>query len=556
MRRHIQIAFLACTVLLCCALPAQAATKTYTVLPFSIHGPEEYRYLSEGIRSMLVSRLGWEENFESTGSDVTDATASEITDKDAARSLRQDIGTDYLVWGSATISGDQASLDVSMLGPEETTTKSRETDLNELIPAMEELSNELSNEVFGKPEPDQSTEEKNQTQKSEGQENQTQPSGAANENFVVNESNEEGSSLNPQFQYQSDSASPGRWRSQSLPFTARGMAIGDADGDGNTEYFFLEENAIRVYRKKQNRLIETATYEADRRDTYLNINLFDSNDDGIQELYISAVSSDRVRSFILEFQDGQFQMVEDKLNYFLNVVRTPPEYRERVVAQRKGSTRLFQGDVHELVKMSGEHTLGPTVNLPDKANVFNFTFLPFEDSYRVILVNNRNHLVVYNDNNNPQHRSEEIYAGSSIGLEVDESMPGLGQDRDREPKFYYLPHQPIIANLDGGDSFELIADRSISVSAQIFERYRHFPQGEIHSLFWDGVGLNIEWKTRTIKGSVISYDIIESDSDGQLKLAVGINTHPGATGFSSPKTLLLLYDLGEEAQTAEEILHN
>ncbi len=546
MRRHIQVLFWALVLILCTALPVQAAVKSYTVLPFAIHGPQEYRYLSEGIRSMLVSRLGWEDNFESTPADSTTATAKDITSQDAASTLRQKIGTDYLVWGSATIMGEQASLDVSMLGPETTTTKTRQTALDDLIPAMEEIANELSNEVFGKPEAEQT----------EPEQAQTQQSGPTNPNFVVNESGEDGSGLNPQIDYQGGSSSRGRWRSQSLPFSSRGMALGDVDGDGATEFFFLEENAIRVYRKKENRLLEIATYEADRRDNYLNINVYDSNNDGLQEIYVSAVHSDRVRSFMLEFKNDQFTVLVDKLNYFLNVVRTPPEYMRRIVAQRMGSTRLFQGSVHELIKMGGEYSLGPTLNLPDKANVFNFTYLPFEGSYKVILVTNRDKLQVYNDNLAPQATTEELYAASPIGIEIDESMPGLGQSRTWEPKFYYIPHKPIIANLDGGDDFELIVDRSISVASQVFSRYRSFPQGEIHSLFWDGVGLNIEWKTRRIKGSIVGYDIADTNNDGQLELAVCVNTHPGATGFNAQKTLLLLYPLGEKAQATEFVTNN
>ena len=542
MRRHIQVLFWALVLILCTALPVQAAVKSYTVLPFAIHGPQEYRYLSEGIRSMLVSRLGWEDNFESTPSDSTTASAKDITSQDAASTLRQKIGTDYLVWGSATIMGEQASLDVSMLGPETTTTKTRQTALDDLIPAMEEIANELSNEVFGKPEAEQT----------EPEQAQTQQSGPTNPNFVVNESGEGRSSLNPQIEYQGSPSTPGRWRSQSLPFESRGMAIGDADGDGNCEYFFMEENNIRAFRKKQNRLIEIANFEADRRDQYLNINLYDSNNDGQKELYISAIHSDRVRSFILQFKKDKFTVLADKINYFLNVVRTPPEFMQQLVAQRMGSTRLFQGKIHELVKMNGEYNLGPVVGLPDKANIFNFTFLPHKESFKVILVSSSNKLMVYNDSFSIQFSTEELYAASDIGIEIDESMPGLNQTKTWESKFYYIPHKPLIANLDGDESFEVIVDRNISVSAQIFQRYRSFPQGEIHSLFWDGVGLNIEWKTRRIKGTIVGLDITDPDTDGELELAVCLNTHPGATGFDNKKTILLLYSLGNSTLKAFE----
>ena len=51
-------------ILLLCAAPALAQqAKTFAVLPFGVHGPQEYQYLSQGIQSMLTSRLTWPDNF-------------------------------------------------------------------------------------------------------------------------------------------------------------------------------------------------------------------------------------------------------------------------------------------------------------------------------------------------------------------------------------------------------------------------------------------------------------------------------------------------------------
>ncbi len=61
MFKRLLIAF---SVLLVCALPAAAKdSKTFAVMPFSVHGPQEYQYLSQGIPSMLTTRLAWPDHF-------------------------------------------------------------------------------------------------------------------------------------------------------------------------------------------------------------------------------------------------------------------------------------------------------------------------------------------------------------------------------------------------------------------------------------------------------------------------------------------------------------
>lgn len=64
------------------------------------------------------------------------------------------------------------------------------------------------------------------------------------------------------------------------------------------------------------------------------------------------------------------------------------------------------------------------------------------------------------------------------------------------------------------------------MSAQFFENYRFFPEGEIESLYWDGVGLGLQWKTRRIKGSVVDFALADPNNDGTKDLVVCLNTHP------------------------------
>ncbi|MFW6323858.1 MAG: VCBS repeat-containing protein, partial [Desulfovibrionales bacterium] len=109
--------------------------------------------------------------------------------------------------------------------------------------------------------------------------------------------------------------------------------------------------------------------------------------------------------------------------------------------------------------------------------------------------------------------------------------------------YYYLPLRLVTANLNNDEQYELLVNKNISLASQFFGRYRSFPQGEIHSLYWDGVGLNLLWKTRRIKGTVVDYGIADVNNDGQRDLYVCIDSYPGASGFRTIRTFLEIYPL-------------
>jgi hypothetical protein len=100
--------------------------------------------------------------------------------------------------------------------------------------------------------------------------------------------------------------------------------------------------------------------------------------------------------------------------------------------------------------------------------------------------------------------TEEAYAGSNLGVDTTGSPGAEGPRAEWTPAFPHV-HPPARhpANLDRTNRFELFISRNISVSP--FFSITGLPQGEMHSLYWDGVGLNLQWKTSRIKGSVTDY---------------------------------------------------
>jgi hypothetical protein len=528
----VSMLFLLLAVLAVPGLASAEEPKTFGVLPFTVNGPDKYRYYSRGIQDMLVSRLYVKDRFLPVDKAVLAKITAPVSESQGLAIL-SDLGLDYLVWGSLTVMGEDTSLDVRILGQEGgIQPKNAQAKLSGLIPALEQVAADIGIGTVAQPAPAPETAS-------------TKKKSAMNPALVHNEVDRtEEFYLNPEFRYAGSAEMAGRLRSQRLPFQSIGMAVGDADADGKNEVFFLADHKVYAYSFEGQTLRLLAEYETARTLQCLQINVLDLNKDGFQEIVVSAVEADNApKSFILNFKNNAFEVVAERIYDFLGVVNQPPFYKPTLVGQKKGDHRLFADDVRDVDKMSGEYRLGRKLLLPKDSNVFNVTYLPYKDDYKVVVTDSRDFLRVYTPTGDRQYRSPEGYSGGSVGLTYYKTMPGLGTSPSDEPYNYYIPLRAITVDLDNDGKYELLVNRPISTAATFFQRYRYYPQGEIHALFWDGVGLNLRWKTRRIKGSIADFSVADVDNDGVKDLVVCVNTHPGVSGVEHRRTMILAYPL-------------
>ena len=490
-----------------------AQIKKFSVLPFKVNGPREFRYLSQGIQSMLISRLSTPSKLE--------FVKIEHPNKDYTK-LIQENELDLLIFGDVTVVGTNISIDINVQNKKgKSFTHNISASQDELLTKFDEGVMSIKNRILGI---------KTRTKKNQNKQ----------------ESLAETYKLNPSFEYIGSATTyqKGYIRTQSLPFEMVGVDIGDGNGDGKNEVFILSHHKVYAYMLIKGKLKKLGERDFGKNLNSLNLNVFDSNRDGYAEIFISAVDrGGSPSSLVMTFKNNKFKIKQERLKFFLNVKRIPPDFSKRLVGQKSGIGGIFAKGVHEVVSIGGKYQLGEKINLPQHSNVFNFTYLPEKESYKVIIADSSDRLKVFSNDLNLLYKTSKPYASSSIAIITSNALPGLGANVTDPKNMYYVPTRLICYDLERNGQFELIVAHNMSLSSMFFSRYREFPEGQIHALTWDGVGLNILWKTKTIKGSIMDYGIKDIDNDSKKELYLGINTHPGPVGFRKKRTIILIYEL-------------
>ena len=515
-----------CLLAICPVSVAASGAKTYIVLPFTVNGPAGYNYLEQAIPPMLSSRLHWAGNFEQTadGQSVKTAPQGEAEVKKIIAST----GANYAVWGSVNILGEDCSLDVTVTGNDGSKwTRARETRVAQLIPVLSSVSDSISTEIFNRPALGAVAAQPAPARPHE----QPAPAG------TISEMREPGF-MNPGIRYIGEN-DPNALRSQQLDFQALGMEICDAAGNGKNQVFLIDPYNIYAYVFENNRLRLLGKTRVALNNTNISIRSFDF---GAGKPYIIITSIDheqRPHSRIYSFNGAAFSL-EMESHYFLNVITSIDTGKRILIGQPFDVYSMFKENaLAEMVRVGKELQPGTPIRIGQDMKVYNFAYLPagqdLAESNKIVTISDDEKLRVYTMSGTRLSESDEIYSGTPAAIEVNPTTRGMGNDTDSIRGKYYVPMRILVADLNKTGDYVAIINHPITSAGHFFRNYRSFLQSEVHALYWDGVGLSQNWRTRRVKGAIVDIAIADLNNDGRLGLITCINT---TAGVSNIRTML------------------
>ena len=529
MRADIGKGLFGLVLLLSCVLGAVSGAMAdepsrVVIVPFEIHADRDLSFLKEGIVDMLTSRLTSEESVVIVGAE-RDQVLQEVSvpiDEKTARAMGARLQADYVLFGSLTALGSSVSLDGRMVDVHErrpTLTFYKQCkEMGEVIPQINLFATEIRERVSGSPmaipappprapkrpavhaapdtvmTPEPTDEVKVPIAK---------PAPAAPLGFVKS------GGTAP-----ADMTTAGSWKSQGFKLAIKGIALGDVNGDGETEVVFIDDQSVYVHRFEDQRLVKI--WEKAGKGRFLGVDVADVNGNGRAEIFVTSVKRPGYypNSFVLEWDGGGFETVSKEASWYYRVINVPDQGRV-LIGQQGRREDLFLPGVYQLSSRDGEYGPDERLTLPKGINIFAFALGDVMNNGQQMIVafDEGDHLRIFSSSGEEKWKSGEPYGGSMNYLE---SLSGSDDLSDR----LYLPQRIYIDDLDGDGKHEVLVASNQGAMGRLFAHLRRFSSGHMAALSWQGIGLTLTRQTPQISGYISDYAIGDLDHDGRDEVVV------------------------------------
>ncbi len=250
------------------------------------------------------------------------------------------------------------------------------------------------------------------------------------------------------------------------------------------------------------------------------------------------------RSQILQYSNGTFTVVAPFIRRYLNVVNLPPMFAPTLIGQDADRNHIVRGPVYEVYLEGIKVMRGGKLNgLPKSANVFNFSWIPADKGKKgnhLALISDIETLVTFDGSGKRLASTQDTYSGSSVYVYGDRGLGALDNPDSTNSVMYYIPMRMPVVDLDRDGQYELIVNKPVTVAGKLFTNFRTYPQGEIHAMSWNGLGMELLWKTRRIRGTVTDVTVTDIDNNGKVDLVVAVNSYAGlGTGIKTRSTVIM-----------------
>ena len=481
-------------------------------LPFTIQTAKPQQYLQDGLTDILATRMTNRTGLTAVHRNSKTrqlATLIETGDQQAFKEMLNKMDADYLVIGSLEQRNTDYEIMIYVFNRNRPTPSSFSRTipaLNRTIPAMDEISLEIAEQVFNKKLPEPLVSDPPETEGISAFQT-AHPDRAFKEGLyqpatILGIDGDEFKVLSSR-------------RSRKISRPVRAMAVGDLDGDDREEIVLIGKGAISIYRFTSDHFQHVADQPLPSYLVAHAVNLADLDGNGLLEMYIAANNNDNPSSQVIEWDGSNFHTLHQNVPYYLRPGRN--SRGEVVLIGQKGSPLGPTGrSFYELsTTRNGALVKRAEIMVPEGFNLFDFirVDLDLNGTMEFVGITTKNKLVVLDPAGKPLWKSEADYGASKDFLGTLSSNRPAG----RTPT--YMHTRLLAKDQDGDGKPEIIIGRNRLTSVKYFNRLRYFEGSSISALSWDGSAMTTLWETKKIPGYTTDYQLARRpDQAGTFRL--------------------------------------
>jgi hypothetical protein len=287
----------------------------------------------------------------------------------------------------------------------------------------------------------------------------------------------------------------------NFPYRAEHFVLGDLDGDGVPEMVVSDGSRLRIYRLNvltPELLVEEPLDHAGRRQ--LAIDVADINGAGHPQIFVTALVSDQLDSYVLQWQNGALTRVAEHQPYYFRVL-TPPGRPAVLVGQKRSITTPFYEHVMTLEWAGHDYREGEAVTLPKGVAIYDFAVTDFahEGRGQLLYLDRDDRLVLVDLTGRVLGRSQESFGGVESFVEFRPMT--INQGVDQPPARARIPARLTVADLNGDGALEITMPQNVPLTTR-FERLKVYRYGQIHTLRWDGGQFKEQWSIPRVEGVI------------------------------------------------------
>jgi hypothetical protein len=331
------------------------------------------------------------------------------------------------------------------------------------------------------------------------------------------------------------------WRSRSFKTLISGIDVADVDGDGNQEIVFATEDLVAVYQLQNGRLIKEAETAQTRTGSYIGVDIGDVNGNGIPEIYVTGLASNRsrVQSLVLEYNGTDYQTISQGNSWYYRVAQTPDRGTVLLGQRHKAAAdSIYRGTIHEMRWEGDDIVAGTELLRGGKTNLMGVAYGDVTQSGQssIVAYSKEDRMRIYDSDKQMIVEDDDRTGGNMAFFNLPKVEPG-------DPNKQFFPLRIRTVDIDRDGKTEIMVALHKELARSLMKDFRSFKNGRIELKEWNGLTFASKWKTQEFKGRVSDFVVGDFDNDGMDELLVSVVAKEGSIALMNAVSRIIAFDL-------------